>query len=264
METMNRLLLIDGHNLLFKAFFGIPEKLNAEGKCVHGVFGFISMTVNIIRKTTPTHVLVVFDPEETPSRTETYAPYKSNRKDYSSLPDNENPFTQLKSIKKGLDAIGIKFCEQSGAEADDLIASYTGLPDFQTVIVSSDTDFFQLVNRQTIVYHYHSRNPVFYNIEAVTAKFGIPPARYLEYKALVGDKSDNISGVRGIGPKNALKVLNNERQLTPEEQTILQRNVDLIRLNAKVVRPYEPEHLVYKNHLNMFPISAILKNAGVM
>lgn len=262
---MNRLLLIDGHNLLCKAFFGLPEKLNhIDGKPVHGVIGFIGMTVNIIRKTTPTHVLVVFDPEETPARRRVYAEYKANRIDYSQVPERENPFTQLAGIKKGLSTIGIKFCEHSGFEADDVIASYTGLPDFQTVIVSSDTDFFQLVSRRTIVYQHHSRNPVFYNVEAVMQKIGVPPARYLEYKALVGDKSDNIAGVRGIGPKTALKILRGECRLTAEQQAVFERNKELIRLNCGVSLPYPPEQLVYNNHLDMFGIKAILRNVGVL
>ena len=261
---MNRLLLIDGHNLLFKAFFGIPEKIQSNGKSVHGVVGFIGMTVKIIRKTTPTHVLVVFDPEETPSRTESYPEYKSNRKDYSQVPERENPFTQLAGIKKALEAVGIKYCEQSGYEADDLIASYTGQPDFQTVIVSSDTDFFQLVSRSTIIYHYHGKNSIFYNVDEVTRKYGIPPDRYLEYKALVGDKSDTISGVKGIGPKTALKVIRNERALTAEEQAIFERNIELIRLNSKVELPYRLSELAYNNHLDMFGIGAILRSAGVL
>jgi 5'-3' exonuclease len=261
---MNRLLLIDGHNLLFKAFFGMPERIQSNGKAVHGIVGFISILVKVIRKTTPTHLLVVFDPEETPSRTESYPEYKSNRIDYSKVPEKENPFTQLAGIKSALDKLSIKHCEQCGFEADDMIASYTGQPDFQTVIVSSDTDFFQLVNRTTLVYHYHGDKSVFYNVEAVTQKYGIPPSRYLEYKALVGDKSDTISGVRGIGPKTALKVLNNERPLTAEEQTIFERNIELIRLNSKVALPYELSQLSYKNHLNMFGTGAILRNAGIL
>lgn len=261
---MNRLLLIDGHNLLFKAFFGIPERLDAEGKCIHGVIGFISMMVKIIRKTTPTHVLVVFDPEETPSRTESYPEYKSNRKDYGALSERENPFTQLDGIKNALEKINIRYCEQCGYEADDLIASYAGQPDFQTVIVSSDTDFFQLVSRSTIVYHYHGDKSIFYNVEEVTRKYGIEPSRYLEYKALVGDKSDTITGVRGIGPKTALKVLNKERELNPDEQEIFQRNLGLIRLNSQVELPYGIEQLKYGNHLNMFGIGAILRSAGVL
>lgn len=261
---MNRLLLIDGHNLLFKAFFGMPERIHTNGKSIHGVVGFISMTVNIIRKTTPTHVLVVFDPEETPSRKESYPEYKQGRPDYSQMSERENPFTQLEGIKKGLEAIGIKHCEQCGFEADDLIASYTGQPDFQTVIVSTDNDFLQLVNRTTLVYHYHGKNSVFFNVEAVTAKFGVEPTRYLEYKALIGDKSDTISGVRGIGPKTALKVMKNEKTLTAEEQAIFERNIELIRLNSKVALPYELNQLTYKNHLDMFGVSAILRNAGIL
>lgn len=261
---MNRLLLIDGHNLLFKAFFGVPEQLLSSGFPVQGITGFIGMTVKIIRNVNPTHVLVVFDPEETPSRTEFYPEYKSNRKDYGGLPDKENPFSQLAGIKNALEKIGIKFCEQPGFEADDLIASYASDPEYQTVIVSTDTDFFQLVNKTTAVYHYHGKNSIWYNIGEVVKKYGIQPSSYLDYKALVGDKSDTISGVRGIGPKTALKVLQNERPLTPEEQVIFERNKELIRLNCRVDLPYQMDELTYNNRLEMFGIGAILRNAGVL
>ena len=108
--------------------------------------------------------LVVFDPGETPSRTESYPEYKSNRKDYGGLPDKENPFTQLAGIKKALEKIGIKFCEKPGFEADDLIASYASNPGYQAVIVSTDTDFFQLVSENIAVYHYHGKNSIWYSI----------------------------------------------------------------------------------------------------
>ena len=261
---MHRLLLIDGHNLLFKAFFGMPERIKADGQSVHGVVGFISILVKVIRRTTPTHVLVVFDPEETPSRTENFPDYKANRKDYNLGPERENPFTQLEGIKKGLDAIGVKFCEHSGHEADDLIASYAVNPEYQAVIVSTDNDFLQLVNETTGVYHYHGANSIWYNTAEFVKKYEFHPSRYLEYKALVGDKSDNISGVRGIGPKTAVKVLKKERALTLEEQTIFERNIDLIRLNSKVDLPYSLEQLVYQNHLDMFGVGAILRNAGII
>ncbi len=261
---MNRLLLIDGHNLLFKAFFGIPQKIRPDGTSVHGVIGFIGMTVKIIRNTRPTHVLVVFDPEETPSRTESFPEYKQGRPDYSQKPDNENPFTQLAGIKKALEHIGIRYCEQPGCEADDLIAAYAVPPDYQAVIVSTDADFFQLVNETTGIYHYHGKKSVWYNTAEFTKKFGIPPARYLEYKALIGDKSDTIPGVKGIGPRTALKVINKEKTLTPEEQAIYERNIELMRLNSAISLPYPLEELAYQNHLDMFGVGAILKNAGVL
>jgi len=261
---MHKLLLVDGHNLLFKAFFGVPEQVLSNGFPVQGITGFIGMLVKIIRNVAPTHVLVVFDPEETPTRTEAYPEYKSNRKDYGSLPERENPFTQLAGIKKALEKIGIKYCEQSGFEADDLIASYASPDDIQAVIVSTDSDFIQLVNETTAVYHYHGKNSVWYNIGEVQKKYGLHPSRYLEYKALIGDKSDTISGVKGIGPRTALKVLQNERVLTIEEEAIFKRNLDLIRLNCQVEVPYQMDALVYNNNLNMFSIGAILKNAGVL
>jgi DNA polymerase I len=261
---MQRLLLIDGHNLVCKAFFGLPEKLNAQGFPVHGVIGFMGMAVKIIRRVRPTHLLVVFDPEETPTRKAEYPDYKANRKDYSALPFRENPFTQLAGIKKGLEAVGIKYCEQSGFEADDIIASYASPPDYQAVIVSSDTDFFQLVNETTGVYHYRGEKSVWYNAAELTKKYGFPPSRYLEYKALVGDTSDNIKGVRGIGPKTALKVLSGEKPLTPDQQVIYERNLALIRLNCAVALPYALADLVYTNNLDMFSPGAILRNAGIL
>lgn len=145
-----------------------------------------------------------------------------------------------------------------------MIASYASNPEYQAVIVSTDTDFFQLVSENIAVYHYHGKNSIWYSIGEVEKKYGLPPSRYLDYKALVGDKSDTISGVKGIGPKTALKVLKNERLLTPEEQAIFERNKDLIRLNCSVNLPYRLNELVYNNRLEMFGIGAILRNAGVL
>src|SRR3990172_427777 len=101
---MSKLLLVDGHNVMHKAWNGIPEKLLPDGRPVHGVIGFVSIVTKLIKLTEPTHVLVVFDPEEKPSRAALYPPYKQNRdKDFSGVPDRENPFTQLDGIKRALD-----------------------------------------------------------------------------------------------------------------------------------------------------------------
>ena len=97
---MNKLLLVDGHNLLFQSFYGIPEKLLADGRPVQGVIGFIGILNKIIKSIEPTHILVVFDPEEKPSRADLFAPYKQNRQDFSCVADRDNPFSQLDSLRR--------------------------------------------------------------------------------------------------------------------------------------------------------------------
>jgi DNA polymerase-1 len=261
---MNRLLLVDGHNLLFKAFYGVPEKILSNGKPVQGIIGFIGITVKFIRNVEPTHLLVVFDPEEKPSRIELYSQYKQNRQDFSNSPERENPFSQLIDIKRALDNLGIRFCEQAGCEADDLIASYTAQSSGEVVIASTDTDFLQLVNERTSVYRYHGKKSVWFNESMVLQRYGVHPSRFLEYKSLIGDKSDTIAGVKGIGPKTAIKVLDNRRGLTPVEQVIFERNKGLIKLNTEVNLPYHINQLSFSNKLEDFKIGAFLRGIGAL
>jgi DNA polymerase I len=150
---MNKILLIDGHNLLCKAFFGIPEKLLPNGKPVQGVIGFIAILVKIIKLIKPTHVLVVFDPEEKPSRTALYPKYKANsQEEFSKKDDRENPFTQLADIITALENLNIRYIIPPGYEADDMIASYAAQVPCEVIIAYSDTDFLQLLNQKTTMF----------------------------------------------------------------------------------------------------------------
>lgn len=261
---MNRLLLVDGHNLLFKAFYGVPEKILSNGKPVQGIIGFIGITVKIIRNVEPTHILVVFDPEEKPSRIELYSQYKQNRQDFSKKPERENPFSQLIDIKRALNNLGIRFCEQAGCEADDLIASYAAKSDGEVVIASTDADFLQLVNERTSVYRYHGKKSVWFNESMVLQRYGVHPSRFLEYKSLIGDKSDTIAGVKGIGPKTAIKVLNGGRELTEEEQKIFERNLRLIKLNTEINLPYAIQELLCNNTFEELEVGAFLRGIRVL
>src|SRR3972149_5827099 len=199
---MDKLLLVDGHNLLFKAFFGIPERLLPDGRPVQGIIGFVGILRKILRQTKPSHVLVVFDPEEKPTRALRYDRYKANRRDFSGCPERENPFSQLVHVKNALDSLGIRYAEEAGCEADDMIASYAVNSDCEVVIVSSDTDFFQLVNESILVLRYGGEKQVLFDEDLIMTKYGVHPDKFLEFKALVGDKADNIAGLKGIGPKN--------------------------------------------------------------
>ena len=260
---MNRLLLIDGHNLLCKAFYGIPEKLRPDGTSVHGVIGFIGMLLKISKSIDPTHILVVFDPEEQPSRVEQYAEYKQNRRDFSDTPARENPFSQLVDILKALDRLSITHVMQPGYEADDMIASYAVQSDCEAVITSSDTDFLQLICDRIRVFRYQGKKSVVFNVDEVQRKYGLHPSRFLEYKALIGDKTDNIGGIKGVGPKTALKILNGEKELTEDEKDIFERNLGLIRLNTEIELPRGLSELICNDGLKEIRVGPFLRGIGV-
>jgi DNA polymerase-1 len=261
---MNKLLLFDGHNLLCKAFYGLPERLLANGRPIQGVVGFLGIMIKIINNIQPTHLLVVFDPEETPARALLYENYKGNRRDFSDAPERENPFSQLAGIKTALEKLGIKYLEQPGHEADDMIASLAARADGEVIIVSTDTDFLQLVNGRIKVFRYHGKKSVLFNEAAVEEKYGVHPSRFIEYKALVGDKTDNITGVKGIGPKTAVKVINSQRKLTGEEREIFKRNNDIIALDTGVKCTLSLNQLSCGREFAGFKLGEFLKTTRII
>lgn len=118
---MNRILIIDGSNLLFQMFFGMPARIvNDQGKAIQGTLGFVGAFLKIIRKVEPTHIAVLFDGEHKNDRTTLDADYKTNRIDYSEIPEDQNPFSQISDVYAALDFMGIKHTETTICEADDL------------------------------------------------------------------------------------------------------------------------------------------------
>lgn len=145
---MNRLLIVDGSNLLFQMFFGMPARIaNEQGKAIQGTLGFVGALLKIIRKTEPTHIAVFFDGEHESIRATLDSAYKANRVDYSEMPEENNPFSQLPDVYAALDYLGIKHAETCSCETDDWIAGYafTYGQENEIVISSFDSDFFQLV-----------------------------------------------------------------------------------------------------------------------
>lgn len=262
---INKILLIDGHNLLCKAFFGIPEKLLPDGKPVHGVIGFIAILIKIIKVIKPTHVLVVFDPEEKPSRTALYPQYKANRQeDFSKKDDRENPFTQLADIITALENLNIRYIIPPGFEADDMIASYAAQIPCEVIIASSDTDFLQLLNQRITMFRYHGKKSILFDETMVKDKYGIHPSQFLEYKSLIGDKTDNIGGIQGIGPKNAIKVIKGLRILSEEEQGIFERNRKLIKLYTNAKLPFALDQLLFTRDLANFKTFEFLRVISIL
>ena len=267
---MNKLLIVDGHNLLFQMFFGMPLRIiNKKGKPIQGVLGFVGALNKIIKFIEPTHVVVIFDGEHEHEnkRAEFLPEYKANRVDYSEIPDDENPFSQIEDIYSALDFMGIKHFEAQEYEADDVIASYaiTYTEDMQIVISSLDSDFFQLINNNITVLMYRGVKTIICDAAYVQIKLGILPCQYADFKSLTGDNSDNIKGAEKVGVKTAAALINqfgslqniikNANSITkPSIQKSIKKNVErlennyiLIKLKNNSSLKYEIDALLYSN-----------------
>jgi DNA polymerase-1 len=206
-EPAARLLLVDGHSMAYRAFFALPvdKFATSTGQPTNAVFGFVSMMANLLRDERPTHVAVAFDAGRTTFRTEQYEEYKANR---AASPE---PFRgQVEIIKQVLATLHVPTLDKPGFEADDILATLArqGAAEGMDVLVcSGDRDSLQLVNeRVTVLYPVKGVSELArMTPAAVEAKYGVPPARYPDIAALVGESSDNLPGVPGVGPKTAAK-----------------------------------------------------------
>ena len=205
-----RVLLLDGHSLAYRAFYALPVEnfSTSTGQHTNAVYGFTSMLINMLRDEQPTHVCVAFDVSRKTFRSEQYTEYKAGR---SKSPDEFKG--QVSLVKEVLDALRIPTTEIDGWEADDIIATLaTQASDqgFEVLISSGDRDAFQLVNENvTVLYPKRGVSEIArMDPAAVEAKYGVPPRLYPDLAALVGEKSDNLPGVPGVGDKTAAKWLN--------------------------------------------------------
>ncbi len=275
-----RLLLVDGMNLLFAMFYGMPSRIvNQSGKAVQGAVGFVGALLKMIRLVAPTHVAVLFDGERENPRIFLDADYKSNRPDYGAMPEEETPFCQLPMIDAALDALGIAHAETEACEADDWIAGYALTAEGETVIASLDSDFFQLVSQNVRVLRYRGSHSVFWTEDTVRQAFGIAPNQYADFKSLVGDSADAIRGVDGIGKKTAATLLDRFgsidgilthaeeitsariRRAVLENEARLRKNQSLIRLGADTPLPFAVEEMQYRDAGKTS--TAVLREIGV-
>ncbi len=206
---IHRLLLLDGHSLAYRAFFALPIEnfSTTTGQPTNAVYGFTSMLINVLRDEQPSHVAVCFDRSEPTFRHEAYVEYKANRRE---TPDDFR--SQISLIFEVLDALRVPRLSVAGFEADDLIATLaTRAVDagMDVSIVTGDRDAFQLVGEHcTVLYPRKGVSDLArMTPAAVEEKYGVPPERHRELAALVGETSDNLPGVPGVGPKTAAKWL---------------------------------------------------------
>ena len=193
-------------------FYGVPARMRSkDGKLLNAVIGFMGAILRYIQLFKSDYFLIIFDSEQPTFRNYEYKEYKKNRQtDFKNIENDENPFVQLDIIKELLDLLHIKYCEIGGYETDDIIASYIQkYPEIESYIISADTDMLQLVNDKVSLFVDRGKNSVLYDKNKVLEKYNIKPENIIDYKALVGDKSDNISGIFGIGNKTAAKLINN-------------------------------------------------------
>jgi len=205
--TRDRLLLLDGHSLAYRAFFALPVEnfSTTTGQPTNAVYGFTAMLINVLRDEKPTHLATVFDRGEPTFRHEQWVEYKANRKETP-----EDFRSQLSLIFEVLDALGIRRLSAPGYEADDLIATLAteaAAQDMDVLIVTGDRDVLQLVSdRVTVLMTRRGITEMTrFTPEAVREKYGLSPSQYPDFAALRGDPSDNLPGIPGVGEKTATK-----------------------------------------------------------
>lgn len=209
---MESLLIVDGNNLLFQMFYGMPSKIyNKSGQTIHATIGFISAIMRLIKLVDASKVIVVFDEDGSEERKQEYQDYKANRiNNWDELPANEVPFNEEDKIIKCLSYMKIKVLKSKDMEADDLIASLalTYKEEYKVFISSYDSDFFQLIDDNVSIIKYKGKNTNILTKEEFVNLFRFTPNKYVFYKSLVGDNADNIKGITGIGKVRATKIVN--------------------------------------------------------
>ena len=223
---MKKIVLVDGNNLLFRSYYATAYTgnimRNKEGFPTNGVYGFVNMINKIIYDEKPEYMMVAFDIGKT-FRHEKYERYKDGRRE---TPDDLK--VQFPVAKKILTAMGIKYLECAGYEADDIIGTISMWcekdPEYEALIVSSDKDLLQLISDETVVKLLKTKDYIWMDKKTFNDTYGFDPIHMIDLKALMGDASDNIPGVKGIGEKGAIK-------LVSEYKTIdnIYENIDKIK-----------------------------------
>ena len=206
---MKKVILVDGNNLLFRSYYATAYSgnlmNNSKGFPTNGLYGLVNMLNKIIKEEKPEYMLVAFDKGKT-FRHEKYKSYKEGR-----IKTPDDLLKQFEVAKKLVPLMGIKMFEIDNYEADDIIGTYSKLvsenEDFDSLIVSSDKDLLQLINKENTVKLLKSKDYIMMDEKTFFSEYGITPDKMIDLKGLMGDSSDNIPGVKGIGEKTALKLL---------------------------------------------------------
>lgn len=264
-EARPRLLLLDGHSLAYRAFFALPVEnfSTTTGQHTNAVYGFTSMLINVLRDEQPTHVAVAFDVSRQTFRMEEYSEYKAKR---NKTPDEFG--SQLPLIEEVLDALRIPYLKKPGFEADDIIATLVTqalADDMDVLVLTGDRDSLQLVtDHSTVLYPMRGVSDLArMTPEAVEAKYGVAPARYPELAAIVGETSDNLPGVPGVGPGYAARWLKQfdglDNVITHADQITGKKGESLREHLGDVMRNRRLNALVRDLELDLVPAEMALR-----
>lgn len=205
---MNKLILIDSNGIMHRAFHAYPLLNSSDNTPTNVIYGFLAMLYKTINDFKPTHIATVFDTPKPTFRNKIFKEYQIQRPKI-----DDNFAVQIPLVKQALDLAGIYRLEKDGYEADDIIGTiceiFKNKNDFQIMIISADKDIFQLVNEKVFVASpiIGLSNIKIYDEAEVKQKINVTPSEIVDYKALVGDPSDNYPGAKGIGPVNAIKLI---------------------------------------------------------
>lgn len=258
-----KLLIVDGHSMAYRAFFALPPDsfTVAGGQHTNAVYGFFSMLAKLLETEKPTHLAVAFDPSRESFRTEIYPEYKGTR-------DKTPPefVGQVELIGAVLDKLGVPSLTVADFEADDVLATLSTeakKEGFDVLVASGDRDTFQLVDdKVTVLYPGRSASDLTYmSPEVIEARYGVAPGNYPELAALVGETSDNLPGVPGVGPKTAAQwlkrfdgldnLLENCDQIKGKRGEALREHEDDVRRNRRL------NHLVTDMDLDITPAQCV-------
>ncbi len=239
--TNKPLILIDGSSYLFRAFYALPNLTNATGQPTGAILGVINMLKSLLTQYDPEYIAVVFDTKGPNFRHRLYPDYKANR---SAMP--EDLASQIEPIFEFIDALGLVLIKQMGIEADDLIATlaHTDFAEHHEILIATgDKDLAQLVNSKISLID--TMKNVRLDIPGVKEKFGVTPEQIIDYLALMGDTSDNIPGIPGVGPKTAIKwiseyssldlIIQNADKISGKVGENLRANLSQLELARKLV-----------------------------
>lgn len=223
-----KLIIIDGNSIINRAFYALPQMNNKDGLNTNGIYGFTTMLFKLIDMYNPTHISVAFDKKSPTFRHLEYTAYKAGRK---KMPDELRE--QFEPLKKLLDAFNINRLEIDGYEADDIIGTISKIAEdegFKVYIVTGDKDAIQLASKNitTLITKKGVADMEEYDFDKVVEKYEMTPAQFIDLKGLMGDKSDNIPGVTGIGEKTGIKLIKEYQSI----ENILE-NIDNLKGSIK-------------------------------
>jgi DNA polymerase-1 len=244
----NKLLLIDGNNMLNRAFYAVPMLTDSLGRPVNAIKGSINILLANIHEEKPTHLVAVFDAKGPTFRHKAYPEYKGNRP-----PKPEEFKPQIAAVQELFRLMGIPVMEMPGFEADDIIGSTAkeyARNGYEVCILSADRDMLQLVSGNiTVKAPKHGGEHVYYTPDAVRKSYGIEPEQIIDLKALMGDASDNIKGVPKVGEKTAVQLIQQFGTVEgiiehsgeikkPSIRKTMEENKDLALFSKKLVSIY--------------------------